>query len=41
MQVYSLLTFSSPALVETIKRDLADRLRTDGFKSVVEAVGAS
>ena len=41
VQVYSLLTFSSPALVETIKRDLADRLRTDGFKSVAEAVGAS
>ncbi len=40
VQLYSLLTFSSPALVGTIKRDLAERLRADGFKSVAEAVGA-
>ena len=41
VQVYSLLTFSSPALVQDIKRDLAARLRADGFRSVAEAVGAS
>ncbi len=40
VQLYSLLTFSSPALVQTIKRDLAARLRADGFRSVAEAVGA-
>ena len=40
VQLYSLLTFSSPALVETIKRDLAERLKADGFKSVADAVGA-
>ena len=39
VQLYSLLTFSSPALVATIKRDLAERLKADGFKSVAEAVG--
>ena len=39
VQLYSLLTFSSPALVGTIKRDLANRLRADGFRSVAEAVG--
>ena len=40
VQLYSLLTFSSPALVQTIKRELAERLRADGFVSVMEAVGA-
>ena len=40
VQLYSLLTFSSPALVQEIKRDLAARLRADGFVSVAEAVGA-
>ena len=39
VQLYSLLTFSSPALVGAIKRDLAERLRADGFRSVAEAVG--
>ena len=39
VQLYSLLTFSSPALVGTIKRDLAARLKADGFGSVSEAVG--
>jgi dihydroorotate dehydrogenase len=41
VQLYSLLTFSSPALVQEIKRDLAERLKADGFKSVAEAVGAA
>ena len=40
VQLYSLLTFSSPALVQTIKRDLAARLRADGFGGVAQAVGA-
>ncbi len=41
VQLYSLLTFSSPALVGTIKRDLAARLRADGFSSVSDAVGTA
>ena len=40
VQLYSLLALSGPGLVEEIKRDLAARLRADGFKSVAEAVGA-
>ena len=40
VQLYSLLALSSPTLVQAIKRDLAARLRADGFRSVAEAVGA-
>ncbi|MEX0752953.1 MAG: quinone-dependent dihydroorotate dehydrogenase [Xanthobacteraceae bacterium] len=40
VQLYSALVFHGPALVEEIKRDLAARLRADGFKSVADAVGA-
>jgi dihydroorotate dehydrogenase len=40
VQLYSALVFHGPALVMRIKRELAKRLRTDGFKSVAEAVGA-
>lgn len=40
VQVYSALVFGGPGLVPRIKRDLAERLRRDGFKSVSEAVGA-
>jgi dihydroorotate dehydrogenase len=32
--------FQGPGLVGRIKRDLAARLRADGFSSVAEAVGA-
>jgi dihydroorotate dehydrogenase len=39
VQLYSLLALSSPALVQSIKRDLAARLRADGFGSLGEAVG--
>ena len=41
VQLYSLLAFAGPTLVQIIKRDLARRLRADGFGSVAEAVGAS
>jgi dihydroorotate dehydrogenase len=40
VQLYSALVFEGPALVGRIKRELATRLRADGFKSVQDAVGA-
>ena len=40
VQLYSALVFEGPGLVARIKRDLAARLRADGFQSVAEAVGA-
>jgi len=40
VQLYSALVFAGPGLVTRIKRDLAARLRADGFASVQEAVGA-
>ncbi len=40
VQLYSALVFHGPALVGQIKRDLAARLRDDGFASVSDAVGA-
>ena len=40
VQLYSALVFEGPGLVGRIKRDLAARLRADGFSSVVEALGA-
>jgi dihydroorotate dehydrogenase len=40
VQLYSALVFEGPGLVSRIKRDLAARLRADGFLSVADAVGA-
>ena len=40
IQLYTLLAFKGPALVQQIKRELATRLKADGFKTVAEAVGA-
>lgn len=40
VQLYSALAYEGPGLVLRIKRDLAARLRADGFSSVAEAVGA-
>src|SRR5690606_10737994 len=39
VQLYSALVFGGPALVQTIKSDLARLLRTDGFATVADAVG--
>ena len=39
VQLYSALIFEGPGLVGRIKRDLARRLRADGFSTVAEAVG--
>jgi len=40
VQLYSALVYHGPELIVRIKRDLAERLRADGFRSVGEAVGA-
>jgi dihydroorotate dehydrogenase len=40
VQLYSALVYEGPGLVTRIKRDLAARLRADGFASVSAAVGA-
>ena len=41
VQLYSLLALEGPGLIQATKRDLAARLRADGFKSVAEAVGTN
>ncbi|MFC5344075.1 quinone-dependent dihydroorotate dehydrogenase [Brevundimonas staleyi] len=41
VQVYSALIYEGPGLVGRIKRDLAARLRAEGFTSISEAVSAS
>ncbi|MGA8155079.1 MAG: dihydroorotate dehydrogenase (quinone), partial [Rhodoplanes sp.] len=40
VQLYTALVFHGPGLVATIKRDLAQLLRADGFAHVADAVGA-
>ena len=39
VQLYSALVYAGPGLVQRLKRDLAARLRADGFASVAEARG--
>ena len=41
VQLYSAMVFEGPALIGRIKRDLAARLRADGFATVTEARGAA
>lgn len=41
VQLYSALIYQGPGLIGRIKRDLAARLRAEGFDSVSEAVSAS
>jgi dihydroorotate dehydrogenase len=41
VQVYSALVYAGPGLVGRIKRDLAARLKSDGFSTVADAVGAA
>ena len=41
VQLYSALVYDGPGLVGRIKRDLAARLRADGFASVADAVGSA
>lgn len=40
VQIYSALIYEGPGLVGRIKRDLAARLRAEGFSTVAEAVGS-
>ena len=40
VQIYSALVFQGPGLIGRIKRDLADRLRADGFSTISDAIGA-
>ncbi len=40
VQLYSALVYGGPGLVTRIKRDLAARLRAEGFAAVEDAVGA-
>ena len=39
VQLYTALVYDGPGLVRRLKRDLAKRLRADGFASIVEARG--
>ncbi len=41
VQIYSALVYEGPGLIGRIKRDLAARLRADGFSTVGAAVGAA
>lgn len=40
VQLYSALVFGGPGLIPRLKRDLAARLRADGFPSVLDAASA-
>jgi dihydroorotate dehydrogenase len=40
VQLYSALVYGGPGLVQRIKRELAARLRAEGFASATDAVGA-
>ena len=41
VQLYSALIYEGPGLIGRIKRDLAARLRADGFSTVAEAVSTA
>jgi dihydroorotate dehydrogenase len=40
VQLYSAMVYEGPGLVGRVRRDLAQRLRADGFSAISEAVGA-
>jgi dihydroorotate dehydrogenase len=40
VQLYTALVYRGPGLVAEIKRDLAARLKADGYQRVSEAVGS-
>src|SRR4029450_2941293 len=40
VQLYTALIYRGPGLIARLKRELAARLRADGFRSLAEAVGA-
>jgi dihydroorotate dehydrogenase len=41
VQLYSALVFEGPGLITRIKRELAELLRADGFRSINAAIGAA
>ena len=41
VQLYTALVYEGPGVVQRIKRDLARRLRADGFASIIEARGTA
>ena len=41
MQLYTGVAYGGPALLPKLKRELAECLAADGFKSVQDAVGAA
>ena len=40
VQLYSMLVYEGPGLVQRINTELTDCLKADGFSSLIEAVGA-
>jgi len=40
VQFYSAMVYHGPGLVQTIKRDLAGLIKSDGFSSISQAIGA-
>ena len=40
VQLYTEFAYSGPALIPRLKRELLEKLRQEGFRSVTEAVGA-
>ena len=40
VQIYSALIYDGPGLIGAVKRDLAARLRAEGFAHISDAVGA-
>jgi dihydroorotate dehydrogenase len=41
LQLYTALIYEGPGLIDRIKRELAARLRVDGFASIADAVGCA
>ncbi len=39
IQLYTAMIYQGPTVIKTMKRDLRDRLRVDGFKRLADAVG--
>ncbi|MCK4938949.1 MAG: quinone-dependent dihydroorotate dehydrogenase, partial [Rhodospirillaceae bacterium] len=40
VELYSAMVFEGPGIVETIKQELVDCLKSDGFESIVDAIGS-
>eukprot|EP00953_Heterococcus_sp_UTEX-ZZ885_P019135 10694-Heterococcus_DN1.PRE.2 len=41
VQVYSMMVYAGPGMVQSLKKELAALLQRDGYSSVSEAVGAA